>query len=221
MLATHILITFPEGRKRSLGAPLPTGEISWTSSDGIEHHQSVPVHVLKKLNAQVADQHDEDDLLTLLDALSHQQAFERVVKMYERRDHPCSEYRSKLIDEGYSEEVVAETLDKAREYNIVDDVRFAESFITQKSSYSGWGRKRIEFELSKRQVDPYLVDGYPEKFFSFVDDVVRATQLLMKKRIPERDPYHKLYRFLIGKGFDSHVASQAVKQYLHDQTDLL
>lgn len=216
MRATSIKISFPERRKRSLGAPLPTGCISWSTTDGVDYEQKIPVQVLKKLNTLVSDEHDHEDLLNLIDTLSHQQAFERIVKMYERRDHPCSEYRSKLLDEGYSLETTDAALNKACEYNIINDIRFAESFITQKCSHSGWGRRRIEFELSRRNVDPYQVEGYPERFFSFEEDILRASQLLMKKTVPDRDPFYKLQRFLIGKGFDAQVASQAVKQYLND-----
>ena len=102
---------------------------------------------------------------------------------------------------------------RATEYRFLDENRFCSYFIEERKR-RGWGQRKIEVELKRRHVVLDDIPGYPEAYFAVDDDLARASALLAKRRVPEVRAFEKLVRFLMGKGFSYHIASDAVKARL-------
>lgn len=140
-------------------------------------------------------------------------AWASIVDMASRREHSEAEARSKLSRAGYSAACVDATVGLALKKRVIDDARFCDSFIRSGVS-RGWGQRKIESELRQRGIEADEIRGWPDEFLSDDDQRLRAKELLERKSIPEKNPYQKLMRFLVSRGYDSSLASDVVRERL-------
>ena len=127
-------------------------------------------------------------------------AWKRLLSMTGARERSAAHIERALRDEGFPRDVARTATQRARTCQLIDDARFAETFIRAKLR-AGWGRQRIERALAQEGVDPSCAPGYPEEFFASDSEEQRAWAALQRKPIPERNPEQKLARFLAGRGF--------------------
>ena len=64
--------------------------------------------------------------------------------------------RDKLIAKGYEEKVIIRVIDFMKNYNFIDDKRYAESYIKEKMRTSG--RNKIKFALSKKGISKNIIE---------------------------------------------------------------
>lgn len=206
---------FPERGASSFGgAPArkrPRAEVVFTLEDGASRSGWVPPRVARLF------QKNEPDLpcayraaMDGLLALEERVCFTALTEMQSRREHSCSEARTKLLQQGFREPSVDRAIERARELKFINDTRFMTSFIDERLR-RGWGRRRIEVELKHRGVDPAELPGYPEDYFSVEDDRERALALLKRKSVPETRAFEKFVRHLMGKGFSYDIAASAAR----------
>lgn len=151
-----------------------------------------------------------------LEVLDARTCFAALVELLSRRDHGEFEARAKLRDLGFLPSSVDAAIQRARTARYLDDVRYMRYFIEERKR-RGWGRRKVELELSRKGLDPAVLPGYPDAFFDEEDDLARARDLLSRKRIPEDRAFEKLVRFLLGKGFSYDIASDAVRSTLAER----
>ncbi len=207
--------TVPPGRK---GA---TVDIVW-GVDGpegaVDGKTAVPRSVARRFGPAPLSFADLGHLLAHLAALSEQTAFERIESALRSRERSTAELTRKLVDEGFSPEQVRTAIERATRCGLVDDVRFAEAFVASKMR-TGWGRARIERELSRCSVDPrQLLEGWPEAYSNRDEECERARNLLAKKPVPAKNPVDKLARFLITKGYDTACALTLARERVAQDT---
>lgn len=136
---------------------------------------------------------------------------ERIASAQSRRERSAAQMAQRLREDGFDAPHIDDAINRACACGLIDDCRYAESFITSKMQV-GWGKARIERELERAGVDPCDVLGYPEAFFDVDDEEERATELLMKKSIPSKNPVEKLARFLIARGFDTSLSLRLARK---------
>lgn len=181
-----------------------TCEVRWRyaaspegSFDGAE---TVPFAVAAKLRSSCAPVLSKGELERAISKLEGEFAFEKLAESCSARERCSSECLDKLVRSGVSRSVARQAMERAIRCGMVDDRRYADAFIAAKVR-AGWGKSRIERELSLRHVDPYLLEGYPDAFFEVDEERNRAWALLECKPVPSKNPVEKLARFLVGKGF--------------------
>lgn len=145
-------------------------------------------------------------------------AWESLVDMASRREHSSAEVTRKLTCAGYSRACIERMLELAHAKRIIDDARFADSFIRSKLS-CGWGRMRIERELGLRGVDCSVICGWPEAYIDEDSQLLRAKELLSRKRTPGKNAYPKLMRALVSKGYPTSIAAEAVRARLAELSE--
>ncbi len=69
-----------------------------------------------------------------------------------RRDHSRRELSAKLQSRGFTEDEIAGSLDQLEGDKLLDDIRFAEDYVTLRAN-KGFGPIRIEHELRERGID--------------------------------------------------------------------
>lgn len=125
----------------------------------------------------------------------------------------------KLLDKGYPDPVVKDTLNQLDEQGLLNDRMFAQSLIQIFSTNRISGRKRIAFELKKRGIPGPLTQELlgnrtaPEeqtKALELAKGKFERWQALEKMRRRK-----KVYDFLVRRGFDFDVAREAVKLAEH------
>lgn len=181
-----------------------------------EERLSVPVAVGRRLDALSRDGFapaSRAELLHRLGELSRQCAHARMEELVGRRDYSRIELCDRLSSDGYPTSVVEQVVSRACEVGLVDDARYGAAFARSKI-LAGWGRLRIERELSRRGVDVSEVAGWPEEFFNADEERERALALAFRRRLSGRNDYQKLVRFLCTRGFAASLATSVAREVL-------
>lgn len=209
-------IALPERAAAAIGARKPLAKVIPEGSEPI----CVPVAVARALHgSDVPEPESRAELLYRIRETADACAWARVVDMVSRREYSSTEAIERLRRDGYSAECAARVVERAQRLRVISDARFAESFVRAKVS-AGWGPVRIERELSRKGVEPADVPGWPEEFVGAGDDVsARAREALERKRVPEKNAYPKLVRFLVSRGYSLSVAKDAVSARLAEESE--
>ncbi len=208
-------IALPEAhRSAGFGKRKPCARVLFDSGSGQTRELDVPVRVARVLeNEPLSFPMDYSACLESVERISDQVCMTVLTEMLSRRDHSVHEVREKLGLYGFSSSTIEDVIKRALSHKFLNDQRFADFFIESRKR-KGWGRRKIELELKRKGVEPEAVVGYPDAYFDSGEDLMRARELLAKKRVPETRPYEKLVRFLMSKGFEYSIASTVVKERL-------
>lgn len=145
-------------------------------------------------------------------------AFSKLIQLISVRERSSKEILVRLMREGYTCEQSSQAIERAVECGLVDNCRFAESFIRTKVA-AGKGKRSIEIELlNKHDIDIETVSGWPEEFgLDSESQTDAAFNLLLQHPPRSKDLWGSAYRKLIHKGYTSQVANQAVRLWFNDQ----
>lgn len=209
-------VELPARGARPSGGRAPRAQLSVSSTSHGDERIVVPVAVgraLDRLSREEAVPDSRAELLFRLGELSRRCAHARMEDLVGRRDYSSRELTERLLRDGYARSVVEEIVARAVEVGIVDDARYGAAFARSKV-LAGWGRVKIERELSRRGVEPTEVPGWPEEFLSADDERVRALALASRRRLTGKNDYQKLVRFLCGRGFAIPLATSVAREVL-------
>ena len=119
-----------------------------------------------------------------------------------RREHSCHELSQKLSRRDFSDEDVAHALLSLQQDNLLNDARFAESYVNQRQQ-KGYGPLRIRQELIQKGIAATLIDDtlqvYQGDWFEIMQ---QQREKKFGRPIPE-DYREKMKqaRFLQNRGF--------------------
>lgn len=102
--------------------------------------------------------------------------------------------------------VIKQVLDRFAELGYIDDKKFIEWWVTQRSSYRPKGRRAITAELQAKGIEKRLVDEYFVSRSEGVDEADLARKAISRKVIiwkglPQLTQKKKLIDFLSRRGF--------------------
>jgi regulatory protein len=131
---------------------------------------------------------------------------------YQERCH--SEVKEKLYSLGLWKKDVEEALSALIEENYLNEERFAIQFAGGRFRLKNWGRVKIRYELKQKQVSEYCI----KKALAAIDEETYLHTL--RKQASEKwkilkgeknvfSKKRKLQDFLLQKGFESELISQA------------
>lgn len=138
------------------------------------------------------------------------------------------EMRQRLKDRAGDEADVAATLDKLKQYGMIDDRRLADTFAAARKENQGLGRGRVTRDLRKRRVAPSLVEEAVERAYKGSDEKVLIADFLKRKyrsvdlRAYLADPKHmaSAYRRLRYAGFSVGNSIRVLRQYSESAAEL-
>lgn len=213
--AFDFAVELPERRASSLGRRRRPRATLVMSEGGDEDRRELPVAVARRLKG-VADEHPErlgsaEDVLACVERLELACAHERMEGLVDRRDYARAELEARLRDDGYPPRVVDVVVGRAAAAGVVDDRRFAASFVSAKVA-AGWGMARIARELGRRGIDAEALPGWPYDFLDPDDEYGRAVALAGRRRLTGRDDVARLARFLASRGFSGDVCFRAARE---------
>lgn len=118
------------------------------------------------------------------------------------------EVRDKLYNLGLYSDEVEEVLTELITENFVNEERYAKTFTSGKFRMKQWGRRKIIFELKKKNISTYCIDMALKEI---TDEDYEATIMrLIQKKIgtEEAGDYlvkNKTAKYLIGKGYEPDI----------------
>lgn len=179
----------------------------------------VPLAVGRSLKAALDKGRTEpsvrSELLAWIGEVSLTCGHSRVETLLSRRDYSSQELSRKLIDDGYSPDIVKTLVNRACSSGLVNDTRYADSFIRTKLS-AGWGKDKIERELSRKGIDAEQIEGWPDEYLSEGAERERAFELALSRPLTGKNDYARLVRFLCGRGFSYGLAADVAQEVLEN-----
>jgi regulatory protein len=154
-----------------------------------------------------------------MDSDTKKSCYGKALQILARRDHSCSELRKKLNSRGFEEPVIETVIRECRRLNYLNDTRFTELYVNQLQR-KGFGINGIKHKLYAK--------GIPEKVFQDklaphgTDNAQRelCRRVLAKKikpiagESPSESQAPKLYRYLLNRGFPSHIIRQTINEMI-------
>lgn len=139
----------------------------------------------------------------------------RCMNLIKSRDYTREQMKRKLEQGGYPEQVIEEALDYAASGRCIDDLRYAENFIT--CSHERKSRRRIENDLLQKGISAETIArawAQWENGGNVQDEAEQIRTLLAKKHFDaetaDRKELQKMYAFLARKGFDGDKIRRAL-----------
>jgi len=138
-----------------------------------------------------------------------------------RQAQSAGQMRQKLARRAETPSDVASVLAKLREYNLVDDRKFSETFATSRLQNQGFGRFRVLRELHAKQVSGGVAKEAVEKTFAGTDELELVHSFLARKFrgrdlrefLKEEKNLANAYRRLRTAGFSTKSSLDALRRY--------
>jgi regulatory protein len=141
-------------------------------------------------------------------------AFDLAGRALSVRDRSVAELRGYLEGKRVEPETIDGVIEELSESGILDDARYAERFTEDRRSLMGWGRERIEQDLSRRGIpseliEPALADRSRE------DELAAARALLGRRFGPLGDDRarNRAWQLLVRRGYEPELAYDAVRAH--------
>ena len=126
----------------------------------------VPPETLAELGL-ARDMEITEELRTGLErAAEHFAAKRKTLELLARREHSRYELRVKLQKRGFAAEVVEAVLARMSELDIVNDLRFAETWIHARFARKAEGRIKLKSALIRKGVSPGVAERVLGEFFT-------------------------------------------------------
>jgi regulatory protein len=149
-------------------------------------------------------------------SIGEDEAWKRITRYcaYQERCH--SETRDKLYTYGLYAEQVEELLGRLISENYLNEERFSLAFARGKSRLKGWGTKKIELELKRRQVSEWCVRRAIQsldqgEYNQAAKKVMEKKKALLDREKNPKIKLQKLKNFMLGKGYDWQTISMLLQ----------
>lgn len=151
-------------------------------------------------------------------------AKDTALRQLERGYKTEHEVRQKLTLKEYSEETIEETLKFLRDYDLVDDRRYATLFVTERIRKNGV--YKIKNDLLAKGIDKEIIQEALDRLEgndAELDSCMEAGKkklAILKNR--ETDPYklkNKLYTYLAGRGYSRDTIMSVLSRLLSGDDD--
>ncbi|PYR31937.1 MAG: hypothetical protein DMF92_03755 [Acidobacteria bacterium] len=138
------------------------------------------------------------------------------LKMLGRRELSEAQVRQRLARRGHEPDSVDAAVARLRQERAIDDARVAEAIVRSQSSIRGRGKLRVLREVESAGIAAAIARRAVDDVFDGLDpDALLEASLA--KRLDERKPiaddaeFRRLYRYLIGQGFEADRIIAALK----------
>lgn len=143
--------------------------------------------------------------------MHYQQAIEKLARYCAYQERCLQEVNTKLDAMGISHNQAQKIIQELSDEGFIDEKRYALSFVRGKFNQKKWGKIKIYHALRAKGITPSLI----ELALAEIDDEVYnetlnelAGQKMTALEMKEPDllkAKQKTYRYLMGKGYESHL----------------
>lgn len=182
---------------------------------------SLGVHedVLIKYNLSVGMEVSDDFIQDVLMAEEQSKATNYCLNRLSYRQRSEKELRDSMKIKGYAEDNIEVAIEYCKKYGYIDDLKFAQSFVSDKINLNKYGPERIKYDLILKGISRDIIDK------ALVVD--RDEQLNMAREVANKKKssykndnqiaiYRKMSSFLQRKGFTYDVISSVVREILEE-----
>ncbi len=141
-----------------------------------------------------------------------ERVYNRAVLILALREHSVEELRRKLVRRNFPTKSIEVVLSRLVDTGILDDERFSEAFIREKTRHGLLGRNGLLLELKKRGVDGEVAAGAIESVWreEGIKEAELARDMLNRRAVCER---RRAYGLLRRKGFSETTISEVMADW--------
>ena len=159
---------------------------------------------------------DQEYIDKVLMAEEQSKANDQALRFLTYRQRSKKEIINKLKEKGFSENIIENTLAYLKEYNLIDDLEFARSFVNDKINLNKFGPERIKYELYRKGISPEIIEEVLAEDEEYDRGLVLARKKLSSYKNDNRDAkYRKLGGFLQRKGYSYECISKILRELLN------
>lgn len=154
--------------------------------------------------------------------ITPENAIVRLETLCARAEHCTYELMTKLRGWGITGSDAEKIIDRLIDNRFVDDLRFAQSFVRDRYRFSGYGRRKIAMALAAKRIPRDTIDEALEE----IDEDVYFDNLrhIVERKASSLDlscfeDRNKLYRYVISRGYESSLASRAIKMHIAESQE--
>ncbi len=139
------------------------------------------------------------------------------LKLLARRELSEHQIRQRLTRKGHEADAIDEAIARLREERAIDDARVAEAIARTETSIKRRGKLRVRIQIERAGIaKPVAKRAVDEVFEGLDDDALLEASLAKRQRGRERigddREFQRLYRYLIGQGFDHERVMRALER---------
>ncbi|PYQ89316.1 MAG: hypothetical protein DMG02_14285 [Acidobacteria bacterium] len=134
-------------------------------------------------------------------------AYLDALKMLARRELSEAQVRQRLARRGHPSDDIEDAIARLREERAIDDTRVAESIARTQTALKKRGKLRVRRQIESAGIAGATAKRAVDDVCSSIDDAALLEASLLKRlhgreRIADDREFQRLYRYLIGQGFD-------------------
>jgi regulatory protein len=143
------------------------------------------------------------------------------LKMVARRELSEKQVRQRLARKGHDAEAVDAAIARLREERAIDDARVAEAIARTETSVRRRGKLRVRMQIERAGIAKAIAKQAIDTVFDAIDDAA-LLEASLRKRLRGRETiaddreFQRLYRYLVGQGFESDRVLAALKARRRD-----
>ena len=168
---------------------------------------------------EVGQEIDKDKIKQLVTDDAQEVAFQRAIKFISYRPRSMNEVRKNLEKHDTPEDIIEQIIQRLIDDRLIDDTRFANLWVENRTAFRPRGRRALEFELRQHGIDSTMI----QQALSSIDEEELAIKAAQKKLHKYQDQdfqkfREKMYRYLTQRGFCYEAINNAIGHVWNEQT---
>jgi regulatory protein len=174
----------------------------------------VDEEVISRLGLKKAESLTEQKIKQILRQKNENEAKDIALRFLSFRRRTEKEVQDKLQKKGFDDKTIKKTIEKLKEYDLINDLEFAIAWVKERLAYKPRGKKLLRQELWKKGIKKEIIDQVIQELCQ--DEDKSALELLekMKNRYKNLEPQvakRRMYGYLLRRGFSYETAKNALK----------
>ena len=137
-----------------------------------------------------------------------QRAYVHSLRMLARRELSEQQVRQRLARKEYDDADIDEAIARLLEERAIDDARVAEAIARTETSVRKRGKLRVKRQIESAGISPAAAKHAVDELFDTIDSQALLESALAKRlrgdrTIADDREFNRLYRYLVGQGFES------------------
>jgi regulatory protein len=129
------------------------------------------------------------------------------LRMLARRELSEAQVRERLVRRSHTEDAIEDAIARLKEARAIDDARVAEAIARTEITVKRRGRLRVKRRIEGAGIDRATAGRAVNEIFGEIDGAALLEAALQKRlrtrtTIADEAEFHRLYRYLIGQGFE-------------------
>ena len=177
------------------------------------YYCGLDIITVMKNRIKVGDEIEESKLVEIQREAEAGACFESALKYISKSVKTEKQVKIKLLEKGYLEEIVLETLEKLKDYKFIDDKDYSERYV---STYkNNKGKKLIELELKNKGISKNDIYESLELVENELETAIKIAEKYVKNKEKDAQTLQKCYKYLISKGFNYEDSLTASKKAIN------